>query len=99
MLKQGVLSMLKAGCLAIYGLALAGLAGLLPHGLSWAMKMVAVAFLGIHALELVFVFAKVRLYRGSLAASVLLTLLFGLLHWIPLANGQARTKQGDARLK
>jgi len=98
-LRQGVLSMLKAGCLAIYGLALAGLAGFLPHGLSWAMQIVAAAFLGIHGMELVFVFGKVRLYRGSLAASVLLTLLFGLLHWMPLANAQARKKQGGARLK
>ncbi|SOE62312.1 hypothetical protein SAMN05414139_02083 [Burkholderia sp. D7] len=90
MLRQGVLSMLKAGCLAIYGLALAGMAGLLPHLLAWTMEIVAAAFLGIHALELVFVFGKVRLYRGPLAASVLLTLLFGLLHWIPLANAQAQ---------
>jgi|ERR1700686_2053930 uncharacterized protein YhhL (DUF1145 family) len=93
MLRQGVLSILKAACLAIYGLALAGLAGLLPHWLSWATQLVAAAFLCIHAVELAFVFGKVRLHRGSRAASVLLTILFGLLHWMPLANARACKKQ------
>jgi hypothetical protein len=32
----------------------------------------------------------VRLYRGPLAISVALTLLFGLLHWKPLADEKAR---------
>ena len=31
-------------------------------------------------------FKHVRKYRGPLAVSVLLTLLFGLLHWKPLAQ-------------
>src|ERR1700676_2665225 len=92
MLRQGVLSILKAACLAIYGLALAGLAGLLAPWLSRAAQLVA-AFLCVHAVELAFVFGKVRLHRGSRAASVLLTILFGLLHWMPLANARACKKQ------
>jgi uncharacterized protein YhhL (DUF1145 family) len=96
-LNKGLVSVLKAACLAIYGIALAGLAGLLPHGLSQAMQIVAAVFLGIHALELAFVFKKVRLYSGSLASSVFLTILFGLLHWMPLANAQARRQQDGAR--
>jgi len=88
-----MLFMLKAACLVIYGLALAGAAGVLSSGgLSGAMQITAAAFLGIHVLELVFMFRKVRLYRGSLAVSVLLTLLFGVLHWMPLANAQTREK-------
>ena len=37
-------------------------------------------------------FKHVRLYRGPLAASVVLTLLFGLLHWKPMADQAARDK-------
>ncbi len=96
MLNKSLVSILKTACLAIYGISLAGLAGLLPHGLSQTMQIVSAVFLGIHALELAFVFKKVRLYRGSLAASVLLTILFGLLHWMPLANAQARRQQDGA---
>ena len=74
----------KAGCLAIYALALAGLAGLLPSGLAGTMLAIAVAFLAAHVVELAFAFKHVRRYQGALAVSVLLTLLFGLLHWWPL---------------
>jgi uncharacterized protein YhhL (DUF1145 family) len=95
-LNKGLVSILKAACLAIYGLAIAGLAGLLPHRLAHAMQIVAAVFLGIHALELAFVFKKVRLYRGSPASSVFLTILFGLLHWMPLANAKARRQQDGA---
>ncbi len=83
-------ALLKAACLAAYGLALAGLVGLLPPGLAGTMQNIALVLLMIHALEVIFVFKHVRLYRGSLAVSILLTLLFGLLHWKPLADEQKR---------
>ena len=83
-------TLLKAACLAVYVLALAGLAGLLPPGLSGTMQNIALVLLVIHALEVIFMFKHVRLYRGSLAVSILLTLLFGLLHWKPLADEQKR---------
>jgi uncharacterized protein YhhL (DUF1145 family) len=85
-----VLYVLKGACLAIYGLALAGVAGLLPHGLTLTLQVIAVAFFVIHALELVFVAEKVRLYRGRWIVSMVLTLLFGVLHWMPLAKAQAQ---------
>jgi uncharacterized protein YhhL (DUF1145 family) len=85
-----VLCILKAACLTVYGLALAGLIGILPHGLACTMRVIAVAFLAIHTLELVFAAEKVRLYRGRWTVSMLLTLLFGVLHWVPLAKAQAR---------
>jgi hypothetical protein len=84
--------MLKAAALAIYALALAGLASLVPSGLAAIVQGIAVAILALHALEVVFFIKYVRLYRGPLAVSVLLTMLFGLLHWKPLANHQAREK-------
>lgn len=85
-------ALLKAACLAAYGLALAGLAGLLPPGLAGTMQNIALVLLVIHALEVIFMFKHVRLYRGSLAVSILLTLLFGLLHWKPLAEDPKRVE-------
>ncbi len=77
--------LLRALCLLVFAAALAKLAGLLPGaGLDHA-PMVAGLLLALHAAELLFVFKLVRLYQGALAVSVLLTLLFGLLHWKPLA--------------
>jgi hypothetical protein len=50
----------------------------------------ALVLLLIHALEVLFAFKHVRLYKGPLAISVVLTLLFGLLHWRPLARAAAK---------
>ncbi len=80
------MSILKASCLAIYALALASLAGLLSSSLGGVLQTLAVVMLVAHVLELVFMFKQVRLYPGPLALSVLLTLLFGLFHWLPLAR-------------
>ena len=60
--------------------------------LATTTEFAAVALLAIHVLELIFVFKNGRLYRGSLVVSILLTLLFGLLHWKPLADQRARSK-------
>ena len=79
---------LKIACLIVYGLALAGLAGLIGNDLASRMQSVAAVLLILHALELAFMFKHVRKYRGPLAVSVLLTLLFGLLHWKPLVAGR-----------
>ena len=70
--------LLKAACIAAYALALASLSGLLSPGAMPRVTWVAGGLLAIHALEL--------------AASVVLTLLFGLLHWKPLADQAARDK-------
>jgi len=77
---------LKAACIGAYVLALASLVGLLPPGWLNQVQTLAAALLVIHALELVFMWKHVRLYRGALAVSVLLTLLFGVLHWKKLAD-------------
>jgi uncharacterized membrane protein (UPF0136 family) len=80
---------LRALCLVAYAMAVAKLAGLLPAGIFDRAPIVAGVLLALHAAELVLMFKQVRLYRGALAVSVLLTLLFGLLHWKPLADQQA----------
>lgn len=81
---------LKLLCLAVYAIALARLADLLPPGSFERAPMIAAALLGIHTVEAVLMFKHVRLYRGPLAVSIGLTVLFGLLHWKPLADRQAR---------
>jgi hypothetical protein len=75
---------------------LAGTAGLLPPGLGRAAQMLAAGVLLLHALELIFVFDRVRRYRGALGVSVLLTLLFGLLHWKRLADAAEQRASGSS---
>lgn len=77
--------------LAIYALALLGLAMPLPLDAGPWLQRVSVVLLAIHVMELLVKFRQVRLYRGPLPVSVLLTLLFGLLHWKPLADAQLRS--------
>lgn len=81
-----MMPVLKFACLAVYALGLAGFAGLV-HG-PWASggEILTIAFLGVHALELLVAFKYLHLYRGPLAASVALAMLFGLFHWAPLAR-------------
>jgi hypothetical protein len=87
-----VLFILKAACLAIYALALAAVAGLLPHGISGPVQVVAAIFLGVHTLELalIFMFRKVHLYRGHVWMFAILTIMFGLLHWLPFCVAKPR---------
>lgn len=81
-----IVLLLKIGAIVIYCAALAGAAGVLPPGIGRVAQVVAVGIVLLHALELPFAFGHVRRYRGPLAVSVLLTLLFGVLHWKPLAD-------------
>lgn len=84
---------LKLACLLVYLLALGKLAGLrLPDVLA-PLPYVALAIVLAHVAELAIFFRHVRLYRGPLASSIVLTLLFGLLHWKPLADAQAREEE------
>ena len=81
--------LLKVGCAVIYVLALAGAVGLLPVRLATKMEVATIALPAVHGLELIFLFGKLPLYRGSLAVSILPTVLFGLLHWKPSAEAHA----------
>ena len=87
--------LLRALCLLAYVMAVATLAGLLPPGSFDRAPLVASVLLALHAAELLFMFKHVRLYQGPLAVSVLLTLLFGLLHWKPLADQHAQATKRD----
>lgn len=83
---QAISQIIKLALLALYAGALAGFAGLLPPGLAARLQNIALIVLAIHVIEMMVMFRHVRRYRGPLAASILLTLLFGLLHWKPLAD-------------
>ena len=85
---------LKAVCLASYLLAIASFAAAMPPALVLPLQLFAGAMLAAHALEAIIFMRYVRLYRGSLAKSLLLTLLFGLLHWKPLADAKAGKAAG-----
>lgn len=81
----------KLGLLALYIAVLASFfvpLPLAPEVIHWARIAVVVLFVA-HALEVVLFRSKVALYKGPFAVSVLLTLLFGFLHWKPLADARA----------
>jgi len=81
-------SLARILCLAVYAAAALRLTGYLAGGLGDYLPLLAGAMLAIHAVELVFVFKYLGRHRGPLAASVALTLLFGLFHWRPLVTRQ-----------
>jgi hypothetical protein len=60
-----------------------------PEHLHWARVGVLV-LLGAHALEVLVFRKQIALYQGPFAVSAGLTLLFGFLHWKPLADRAAR---------
>jgi hypothetical protein len=76
----------KANCLGAYALALLSLVWALPWGLGPLMQNIAMALLAIHVLEAIVAFKYIKTYKGPLLHSLLLALLFGLLHWLPLAR-------------
>ncbi len=86
---------LKTLLLATYALAIASLLLPLPFDAGPMLRRVSLILLAVHLLELVFVFRHVRLYKGPLGISIVLTLLYGLLHWKPLADAD-KARQNPA---
>jgi hypothetical protein len=58
-------------------------------------QTLTVALIAVHALELLFAFQYVKTYQGPLLKSVLLALLFGLLHWMPLAKASKKARSAE----
>lgn len=81
----------KLGLLALYAATAASffvtLPGLSPEVVHW-MRLIAGGLLVVHALEAVVFHRKLALYQGPMGVSVLLTVLFGFLHWLPLSKSQ-----------
>jgi hypothetical protein len=82
--------LLKGTCVLIYALAVAGLFIQFPGNTGTTIQYAALILLGAHALEVLVAFKSVKLYKGPLLVSVIFTVLFGFLHWLPLAREEAR---------
>lgn len=90
-------TLLRGLCLLAYAAALAHAAGWLPAGLAARAPLVAAVLLTLHAAELPIAVAHLRRDRRPLALGLLLTLLFGVLHWWPLARARAAGADGAAK--
>lgn len=77
-----------------YLVAIISLFVALPMGAAPVVQKLALALIAVHLLECVLAFKYVKSYPGPLLTSVVLALLFGLLHWMPLAKAarQAATE-------
>ena len=73
----------KIATLVFYAAALASLFAAWPPLLENVLQYGTLFLLAAHAIEVVVSFRWVRQYEGPLALSILLTLLFGLFHWMP----------------
>ena len=81
----------KANLLAIYALALVSLFITLPCGSGPYLQRISIALFAVHALETIVAFKHVKSYKGPLLHSIGLSLMYGLLHWLPLAKaGKAK---------
>ncbi|MES2401247.1 MAG: hypothetical protein V4573_14755 [Pseudomonadota bacterium] len=94
-MRQALYLIIKLALLVLYATAVAGFAGLLPPGLAVRLQNIAFIVLAIHVIELVVMFRHVKRYRGPLAVSMLLTLLFGMLHWKPMADEHAKAQKPE----
>ena len=74
--------MIKVLALAIYLAAVASLFWPIPAG--EVLRIVTLVVLGAHVLEGLVLSKYLKTWDGPLFHSVLLCLLFGLLHWGPL---------------
>ena len=76
----------KTNLLAAYALALVSLFVVLPMEAGPVVQRLALAILAVHALECLFAFKYIKSYAGSVYLSFALAMLYGLLHWMPLAK-------------
>jgi len=79
---------LKAGMLALYALTFLSLLVHIPGG-SMLQTIIAVILVA-HVGEVLAFQKQIRLHNGPLIDSIGLTLLFGFVHWKPLADKAAR---------
>ncbi|TXH86484.1 MAG: hypothetical protein E6Q78_16935 [Rhodoferax sp.] len=77
---------LKLNLLGLYVLALVSLLMPMPWDSNALLQRLSLILLGVHVLETIVMFKHVKAYQGPLWKSVCLSLLFGLLHWLPLAR-------------
>jgi len=79
-------SFFKVIILAVYLLGIASHIVAFPDQAGPIVQTMSLALLLIHALECLLAYRYIKLYPGPLLVSLVLSLLFGLLHWMPLAR-------------
>lgn len=75
---------LKSNLLGLYALALLSLVMPMPWESNGLLQRLSLILLAVHVVETVVMFKHVKAYAGPLWKSIVLSLLFGLLHWWPL---------------
>lgn len=55
------------------------------------------AVVAVHIVEVFVFYARLTRYKGSVLVSVLLTIAFGFLHWLPLSK-EAGVRNGDGEV-
>jgi hypothetical protein len=85
---------LKVLCLATYALALVAPFVALPLDAGPNLQKLALILIAAHVLELPIAYRHLAQYKGPFIDSVALSLLYGLLHWLPLAKASKRSGQG-----
>ena len=73
----------KITCLVFYSATLLSLLFDWPPVLEAILQYGSAFLLIAHAIEVVVAWRWIRLYEGPLVLSVLFTLLFGFVHWMP----------------
>jgi hypothetical protein len=86
--EEHVNNWIKGLCLAVYLLAAVGGLLMLPAGLVGGLRMAALVLLAAHVLEILVAYKSIKRYPGPLIDSIALALLFGFLHWKPLARAR-----------
>lgn len=76
-----MVTFLKLNCLGVYAIALVSLFYPLPAELGTTMQNGALLLLIFNGVEAIFGFEQIKQYQGPLLVSLLLSLLFGRLHW------------------
>ena len=83
----------RANLIAAYMLALLSFFVVLPWGTGPYFQKFTLIVLAIHVLETAVAFKYVKAYKGPLLNSIVLSLLYGLLHWLPIAKAGKETPE------
>lgn len=83
-------TLIKGSLVIVYALALISLVWPLPLDAGPWLQKLSVILIAIHVLETVVMFKHVKKYPGPLSTSIMLSLLFGLLHWLPLSKANVK---------
>lgn len=81
-------TVLKAACLLIYAVAILANIITMPAWLASSAQTLAVILLVVHVIETFFFWRYVKMWQGPLLVSIVLNLLFGILHWKPMQDDE-----------